>query len=96
MTPFNQTPERDHQDSIKKCVIVLDPEFVRECLPDETARQDAIKLRCWDEGRLEEPMSENDYNGEKCTCKEDCPKVCKGGCGCTACRTAYSDFLSGE
>ncbi len=32
-----------------------------------------------------------------CTCKPACTEgghVCKGECGCEACRQAYSDFLS--
>lgn len=34
------------------------------------------------------------YDGVPCTCKPECPNACKGECGCDACRTAYSDFLS--
>lgn len=29
-----------------------------------------------------------------CICKDNCPKPCKGDCGCLACNTAYNDYLS--
>lgn len=31
-----------------------------------------------------------------CTCSAECPKPCKGGCGCPACQRNYGDFLSAE
>ncbi len=33
------------------------------------------------------------YAGVPCTCKVDCPSVCKGECGCQACRDAYFDSI---
>lgn len=37
------------------------------------------------------------YDGEyPCTCRPECSDPCKGECGCEACRTRYSDFLSME
>lgn len=30
----------------------------------------------------------------KCTCTDECPPQCTGKCGCKACSTSYSDFLS--
>ena len=33
---------------------------------------------------------------ESCTCKESCPPVCRGQCGCAVCKDAYADFLSLE
>jgi hypothetical protein len=36
------------------------------------------------------------YDGFPCTCKSECAPDCKGECGCSACQTAYSDFLSVE
>lgn len=43
MEPHNQIPERDHQDSVKRCVDQIGPVFVRECFPNERARQDALR-----------------------------------------------------
>ena len=40
---------------------------------------------------------DNDYyEGEACISEPTCPSNCKGECGCEACCTAYSDFLSRE
>lgn len=37
---------------------------------------------------------ENGYYEEiPCTCRDDCPHACKGGCGCNACSSAYGDSL---
>jgi len=33
---------------------------------------------------------------EACTCKPECPKPCKGECGCRACHCSWGDFLSEE
>lgn len=40
------------------------------------------KRRFPPDGRLE---------GITCTCHRNCPEVCKGGCGCKACREANGD-----
>jgi hypothetical protein len=29
-----------------------------------------------------------------CTCSKECPRPCKGKCGCEACDVAYQDLLS--
>lgn len=34
------------------------------------------------------------YDGIPCTCLKECSYFCKGACGCEACKTAFSDFLS--
>lgn len=34
------------------------------------------------------------YDGIPCTCLKECSHFCKGTCGCEACKTAFSDFLS--
>lgn len=31
-----------------------------------------------------------------CTCLKECHHICRGECGCKACRLAYQDFLSNE
>ena len=36
----------------------------------------------------------DEYDGELCTCKDDCPSPCMGKCGCMAHWNAYNDFLS--
>lgn len=39
-------------------------------------------------------FSDNPEWWEPCTCKRECPDPCKGSCGCKACGTEYSDYLS--
>lgn len=49
----------------------------------------------WDKNKtLEEKREDNTYDGEECTCTEECKQPCKGVCGCPACGAAYGDFLS--
>lgn len=34
------------------------------------------------------------YLWKVCTCKPDCPPICKGYCGCEACWESYRDELA--
>ncbi len=34
------------------------------------------------------------YEGRACTCNSDCPRDCKGHCGCEACSLSWSDYQS--
>lgn len=72
------------------------PAPVTECRPESERKPTAEGIRRYPEAPVGY-YTDDHFDRESwrpCTCTPDCPASCKGACGCDACSTAYSDFLS--
>lgn len=58
----------------------------------QVAEDDEIEREPTSEGLTRYPETGGRYRDYACTCADDCPKVCKGQCGCAACREAWVEW----